>query len=234
MGLVLDGRVTTRALVVEDDPGIRLVIRTVLEDEGYEVIEAGTGEEALAVGLTEPVDVALIDLRLPGIHGLDVVRSLRAQGRMPIVVVTAQSDSHDVVAGLEAGADDYVVKPFVAKELTARLRALLRRSGPHERPDGSLLIGDLEIRPGTAELLQRGQPVPTSRTEFLVMQELAEAGGSVVSRADLLRKVWGYSGPGDGRVVDNLVYRLRIKLEDDPADPKVILTARGFGYRIQP
>jgi DNA-binding response OmpR family regulator len=221
-------------LVVEDDPGIRLVITTVLEEEGYEVLQAESGEQALELGVTETLDIALVDLRLPGIHGLDVVRSLRAQGRLPIVIVTAQSDSHDVVAGLEAGADDYIVKPFVAKELTARLRALLRRSGPHERPDGSILLGDLEIRTETAELLLRGEPVTMSRTEFLVMQELAEAGGAVISRGDLLKKVWGYGGAGDGRVVDNLIYRLRLKLEDDPSDPKIILTARGFGYRVQP
>lgn len=225
---------STRVLVVEDEDGIRQVLRMVLEDEGWSVVEAATGEEALQIGLTEDVDVALVDIRLPGIQGLDVIRSLRAQGRLPIVAVTAQGDSHDVVAGLEAGADDYIVKPFVAKELTARVRALLRRAGPQERDDGVLVVNDLEIRPATAQILLGGVPVTVSRTEFMVMYELALAAGDVVSRGDLLRKVWGYAGAGDGRVVDNLVYRLRLKFEENPAEPTRILTTRGFGYRLAP
>jgi DNA-binding response OmpR family regulator len=225
---------TTRVLVIEDDPGIRMVLRTALSDEGFAVVESATGEEALAISQQEELDLALVDLRLPGIQGLDVVRSLRGFGQLPIIIVTAMSDSHDVVAGLEAGADDYIVKPFVAKELTARVRALLRRAGSAERADGSLVVGDLEVRPDTMEVLLRGHPLPLSRTEYLVLQRLAEANGAVLSRSQLLHDVWGYSYTGDGRVVDNLVYRLRAKIEDDPADPQVLLTARGFGYRLQP
>jgi len=221
-------------LVVEDDPGIRLVLRTALEDEGFGVVEAGSGEEALALAATEQLDLALVDLRLPGIQGHEVVRSLLGLGAMPIIIVTAQADSHDVVAGLEAGADDYIVKPFVAKELMARIRALLRRVGPSARPDGAMIIGDIEVRPATAEVLLRGEHVAMSRTEFLLMQELANSRGAVLSRGDLLRSVWGYGGVGDGRVVDNVVYRLRVKLERDPANPEILLTARGFGYRLQP
>ena len=186
-----------RILVIEDDPGIRLVLRTVLEEEGYDVTEAASGEDGLAACAAQLPDLALVDLRLPGIHGLDVVRSLRGLAQIPIMIVTAQADSHDVVAGLEAGADDYVVKPFVTKEVTARVRALMRRAGPSPRPDGSMLVGDLEIRPETAEVLLRGEHVPLSRTEFLVVQELANAGGAVLSRGDLLRRVWGYGGVGD-------------------------------------
>jgi DNA-binding response OmpR family regulator len=225
---------TTRVLVIEDDPGIRMVLRTALSDEGFAVVESTTGEEALAISQQEELDLALVDLRLPGIQGLDVVRSLRGFGQLPIIIVTAMSDSHDVVAGLEAGADDYIVKPFVAKELTARVRALLRRAGSAERADGSLVVGDLEVRPDTMEVLLRGHPLPLSRTEYLVLQRLAEANGAVLSRSQLLHDVWGYSYTGDGRVVDNLVYRLRAKIENDPADPQVLLTARGFGYRLQP
>lgn len=232
--MALNGQMPTRVLIVEDDPGIRIVLRTVLQDEGYEVVEAATGEEGLALSTANAVDLALVDLRLPGIQGLDVVRSMRGHGNLPIMIVTAQSDSHDVVAGLEAGADDYIVKPFVTKEVAARVRALLRRSGPAERPDGSLIIGDLEVRPHTAEVLLRGEHIPMSRTEFRVINELAQAGGAVLSRGDLLREVWGYSGLGDSRVVDNVIYRLRMKLEVDPTHPQILLTTRGFGYRLQP
>jgi DNA-binding response OmpR family regulator len=226
-------------LVVEDDDGIRLVLRTFLEEEGYRVLEAVTGEEALTIAQDEAADVVLVDLRLPGIHGLDVVRSLRATSHVPIIVVTAQTDSHDVVAGLEAGADDYVTKPFVAKELSARIRAQLRRTAAAE-PDSAgspaepaLVCGPLEIRPDTAEVLFHGEPVSLSRTEFRVLQELALARGRVLSRDDLLRRVWGYGNAGDGRVVDNLVYRLRSKVEDDPAEPEHLITVRGFGYRLK-
>jgi DNA-binding response OmpR family regulator len=211
-----------------------VVLRTLLQDEGYEVVEAPTGEIALEVGTSQTFDLALVDLRLPGIQGLDVVRSLRGHSQLPIIIVTAQSDSHDVVAGLEAGADDYIVKPFVAKEVAARVRALLRRSGAAPRSDGTIIVGDIEIRPETAEALLRGEHLTLSRTEFLVLSEIAQARGAVISRGDLLRNVWGYAGTGDGRVVDNLVYRLRLKLEKDPTNPEILLTARGFGYRIQP
>jgi DNA-binding response OmpR family regulator len=229
-------------LIVEDDEGIRLVLRTFLEEEGYRVLEAVTGEEALILAQEEQANVVLVDLRLPGIHGLDVVRSLRATSHVPIIVVTAQTDSHDVVAGLEAGADDYVTKPFVAKELSARIRAQLRRLqvsddgdavGEEEPTAARLTCGPIELRPETAEVFLDGEPVSLSRTEFRVLQELALARGRVLSRDDLLRRVWGYGNAGDGRVVDNLVYRLRSKVELDPAEPVHLVTVRGFGYRLK-
>jgi len=231
---MFNGGMPTTVLIVEDDPGIRLILRTALQDEGFTCIEAESGEEGLALATTQEIDLALVDLRLPGIQGNEVVRSLLGHGPLPIIIVTAQADSHDVVAGLEAGADDYIVKPFVTKELTARIRALLRRAGPTSRSDGSMIVGDLEIRPETAEILLRGEHVATSRTEFRVLEELGNAHGAVRSRGDLLRSVWGYGGVGDGRVVDNVIYRLRVKLETDPANPEILLTARGFGYRLQP
>lgn len=229
----LNDGMPTRVLITEDDAGIRLVLKTVLEDEGHEVVDVETGEQALSLGTSQDFDIALVDLRLPGIHGLDVVRSLRGHSQIPIVIITANSDSHDVVAGLEAGADDYIVKPFVGKEVAARVRALLRRAGTVARPDGTIIVGDIEIRPATAEVLLHQEVVPMSRTEFLVMQELGQARGSVLGRNDLLNKVWGYGGVGDGRVVDNVMYRLRAKLEVDPANPRRIVTSRGFGYRLQ-
>jgi DNA-binding response OmpR family regulator len=231
-------------MIVEDDTAIRLVLRTNLEDEGYRVLEAVTAEQGLVIVLDEAPDVVLVDLRLPGIHGLDLVRSLRATSQVPIIIVTAQIDSHDVVAGLEAGADDYVTKPFVAKELMARIRTQLRRATPAEE-DGEgleegenesaerLVCGPIELRMGTAEVLRLGEPVPVSRIEFYVLAELIGAKGKVLSRDHLLRKVWGYGNAGDGRVVDNLVYRLRNKIEQDPANPELLLTVRGFGYRMK-
>ncbi|MDI1289499.1 MAG: response regulator transcription factor [bacterium] len=219
-------------LVVEDDPAIRLVLRTNLEDEGYRVIEAETGEQALVHMVDDKSDVVLVDLRLPGIQGLDLIRSLRGTSQVPIIIVTAQTDSHDVVAGLEAGADDYVTKPFVAKELTARIRTLLRRASPQNLEQSKLVCGPIELRVDSAEVLRDGVAVPVSRIEFYVLVELISANGMVLSRDHLLRAVWGYSNAGDGRVVDNLIYRLRSKIEADPAHPALLKTVRGFGYRM--
>lgn len=224
---------TRTVLVIEDDEAIRLVLRTFLEEEGHRVVEASTGEEGLVRVQDEQPDVVLVDLRLPGIHGFDVIRSLRGQSQVPIIVVTAQADSHDVVAGLEAGADDYVTKPFVTKELSARIRAQLRRTAPTESGPAPLVCGPIEVRPDTAEVLLRDHPVMLSRIEFRVLQELLLARGRVLSRDELLRRVWGYGNAGDGRVVDNLVYRLRAKIEEDPANPAHLVTVRGFGYRLK-
>lgn len=228
-------------MVVEDDDAIRMVLRTNLEDEGYRALEALTAEQGLVLVQDESPDVVLVDLRLPGIHGLDMVRSLRATSQVPIIIVTAQTDSHDVVAGLEAGADDYVTKPFVAKELMARIRTQLRRVVPSDDDDGEqvlenpevLVCGPIELRTGTAEVMRAGEPIPVSRIEFYVLAELISAKGKVLSRDHLLRKVWGYGNAGDGRVVDNLIYRLRNKIELDPANPELLLTVRGFGYRMK-
>ena len=220
-------------MVVEDDDSIRLVLRTNLEDEGYRVVEAVTAEQALLLMIDDPVDVVLVDLRLPGIQGLDLIRSLRGTSQVPIIIVTAQTDSQYVVAGLEAGADDYVTKPFVARELLARISTLLRRTGVADDEPPMLVCGPIELRPDTAEVLCAGEPVPVSRIEYFVLAELIGARGKVLSRDYLLRKVWGYGNAGDGRVVDNLIYRLRSKLERDPANPELLTTVRGFGYRMK-
>ena len=226
--------VTRSVLVVEDDDAIRLVLRTNLEDEGYRVVESVTAEQALVQMIDERVDVVLVDLRLPGIQGLDLIRSLRATSQVPIIIVTAQTDSHDVVAGLEAGADDYVTKPFVSKELMARIRTLLRRVGTVDaNGPRALSCGPITLNPEAAEVRRHGVPVGVSRIEFQVLAELIAAHGKVLSRDYLLRTVWGYGNAGDGRVVDNLIYRLRSKIEDDPANPELLTTVRGFGYRMR-
>ncbi|GAA2024962.1 response regulator transcription factor [Pseudokineococcus marinus] len=219
------------ALVVEDDPGLRRVISLVLGSEGFDVVPAGTGGEALAVLAERDVDVVLLDLRLPDVDGLEVLREVRRSSLVPVVVVSARDDSHDVVAGLEAGADDYVTKPFVAKELTARVRALVRRATavPTSR---EVPLGDVVVRPGSGDVLVRGEPVALTRTEQRLLVELAAEPGRVLSREELLERVWGRTWFGDVRVVDVHVHRLRAKVEHDPSRPRVVLTVRGQGYRL--
>ena len=220
-------------MVVEDDPAIRMVLNAHLKDEGHVVIECPTAEQALVTLVDTQPDVILVDLRLPGIHGLDLVRSVRARSEVPIIIVSAQTDSHDVVAGMEAGADDYVTKPFVAKELMARIRRQLRRSEPRSPELPILQCGPLELRPDTGQALLNGRQLSLSRIEFDVLAELIGAGGRVLSRDELLRDVWGYGSMGDGRIVDSLIYRLRGKIEQDAANPKLLITVRGFGYRME-
>jgi DNA-binding response OmpR family regulator len=222
----------SRILVVEDDERIRLSMRLALEDEGYTVDDVASGEEAVAHFADEPPELVLIDLMLPGMDGFETCRALRKQSTVPVIMVTARSDTHDVVAGLEAGADDYVTKPFVAKELAARIRALLRRSRPTETDASVLTFGDVELEPDAGVVRRGGEEVHCTRTEFRLLCELAFNAGKVLSREQLLERVWGYDYFGDGRLVDVHVRRLRIKVEPDPGNPQFILTVRGMGYKL--
>jgi two-component system, OmpR family, response regulator MtrA len=243
-------------LVVEDDERIRSSMRLALEGEGYDVKDVASGEEALEVFAETPTDIALIDLMLPGMDGFECCRALRRQSAVPIIIVTARSDTHDVVAGLEAGADDYVTKPFVAKELAARIRALLRRARPPEEDPGALTFGDLQLLPEQGVLRHVGagadgagggaggagggegddddDEIHCTRTEFRLLCELAASPNKVLSREQLLDRVWGYDYFGDGRLVDVHIRRLRIKIEPDPNMPRYILTVRGMGYKLVP
>jgi DNA-binding response OmpR family regulator len=223
----------TRILTVEDDERIRTAVRLALEDEGWEVEEADTGEEALQAFTRQPSDVVLIDIMLPGIDGFDVCRSIRRVSDVPIVMVTARADTHDVVAGLEAGADDYLTKPFAPKELSARIRALLRRARTIDLAPTHLRFGDLEIIPEEGIVLRDNVGVHLTKTEFRLLVELASAPGRVFSREVLLERVWGYGYFGDGRLVDVHVRRLRMKVEVDPANPRHVMTIRGLGYKLQ-
>jgi len=225
--------VGTRILSVEDDERIRTAVKLALEDEGWAVEEADTGEEALNAFQRQPTDVVLIDIMLPGIDGFDVCRAIRRVSDVPIVMVTARADTHDVVAGLEAGADDYLTKPFAPKELSARIRALLRRIRPVQPGHERLVFGDLELIPEEGKVLRAGTEVHLTKTEFRLLCELAENRGKVFSREELLDKVWGYDYFGDGRLVDVHVRRLRTKVESDPANPRHVVTVRGLGYRLQ-
>jgi DNA-binding response OmpR family regulator len=227
------GDVGTRILAVEDDERIRTAVKLALEDEGWTVAEAATGEDALAHFQQEPADVVLIDIMLPGIDGFEVCRSIRRTSDVPIVMVTARADTHDVVAGLEAGADDYLTKPFAPKELSARIRALLRRARTSEVSSPHLRFGDLEIVPDEGVVRRAGRDVHLTKTEFRVLVELAQSPGRVFSREVLLERIWGYGYFGDGRLVDVHVRRLRTKVEADPANPRHVVTVRGLGYKLQ-
>lgn len=220
-------------LVVEDDDRIRLALTLALEDEGYAVRSVGTGEEGLSTQRERPSDVVVVDLMLPGIDGFECIRQLRRADGVPIIVVSARSDTHDIVAALEAGADDYVVKPVEVKELSARLRALRRRAGAAEVvAPRTLTVGPLEIHPEAGEVTLDGAPVALTVTEFRLLCELAEHAGRVLSREQLLQRVWGYDY-GDERLVDVHIGRLRQKIEEDTSAPRFVVTVRGMGYKLR-
>lgn len=223
----------TRVLTVEDDERIRASVRLALEDEGWIVDEAATGEAALEIFKRVQSDVVLIDIMLPGIDGFELCRNIRRLSDVPVVMVTARVDTHDVVAGLEAGADDYLTKPFAPKELSARIRALLRRVRPSAPGHSRLVFGNLEIIPDEGKVLLDKQELQLTKTEFRLLCELAHDPDGVFSREVLLDKVWGYGYFGDGRLVDVHIRRLRMKVEVNPADPQHVVTVRGLGYRLQ-
>jgi DNA-binding response OmpR family regulator len=231
-------------LLIEDDPEMRLALRLALEDEDYRVIEAANAERGLAAFAEETPDLVLLDLRLPDRRGLDVCRELRAHSIVPIIIVTAQTDTHDLVAGLEAGADDYVTKPVVPKALAARIRAMLRRVALHQQPADPAspesqpsheprFIEHIEIRESEALVLLDNAPIELTKTELRLLCELADHPNQVLSRDQLLERVWGYDFLGDSRLVDAHMYRLRNKVERNPAEPTLIMTVRGLGYKLQ-
>ena len=224
---------TIRVLTVEDDERIRASVKLALEDEGWIVDEAPTGEDAITIFQSSPADVVLIDIMLPGIDGFELCRTIRKMSDVPIVMVTARIDTHDVVAGLEAGADDYLTKPFAPKELSARIRALLRRVRPSAPGHSKLVFGNLEIIPDEGKVTLDGKEVPLTKTEFRLLCELAHDPNGVFSREVSLDKVWGHGYFGDGRLVDVHIRRLRMKVEVDPAEPTHVVTVRGLGYRLQ-
>ena len=223
----------TRILAIEDDERIRTAVRLALEDEGWEVLEAANGQEAFASFSEKPADVVLIDIMLPDIDGFEVCRTLRRTSAVPIIMVTARADTHDVVAGLEAGADDYLTKPFAPKELSARIRALLRRVRTSEIPMTDLRFGNLEIFPEQGVVTVNGEEAHLTKTEFRLLVELATNSGKVLSREVLLERVWDLGYFGDGRLVDVHIRRLRTKIETDPANPRYVVTVRGLGYKLQ-
>jgi two-component system, OmpR family, response regulator MtrA len=229
-----NGRSVHPLLFIEDDDQIRLALTMALEDEGYKVYEAPDGASGLAAFSEHEPELVLLDLRLPDMSGFDVCRALRASSIVPIIIITAQTDTYDLVAGLEAGADDYITKPVVPKELAARIRALLRRVQLQETSSTprATRLGDVELRRQQGVVLKAGREVSLTKTEYRLLCEFADHAGAVLSRDQLLERVWGYEYLGDSRLVDAHVRRLRVKIEDQPDDPRLIVTVRGLGYRL--
>jgi DNA-binding response OmpR family regulator len=228
----------SRVLLIEDDAAVRDGLRLALSRQGHAVAAAESGELGLEhlAGAEVPVDVVVLDLMLPGMDGFEVCRRIRATGDLPIIMLTARSDDMDVVAGLEAGADDYVVKPVQARVLEARIRAVLRRmgDGPRAAQAPAERHGALAIDRDGLVVSKNGEPISLAPTELRLLLELSRAPGRVQSRQQLLETVWEHGYLGDSRLVDACVQRLRGKIEDDPAAPVYVQTVRGFGYRFGP
>jgi two-component system, OmpR family, response regulator MtrA len=226
----VDGRI----LLVEDDPSIREITTLGLRAAGFEVSTASDGLAGLERFRAEAPDLVLLDVMLPRLDGLEVCRAIRRESMTPVVMLTARSDTIDIVVGLEAGADDYVRKPFEMPELVARVRAALRRRGRESGADSParLRLGPLEIDISGRTVGRDGRDIPLTRTEFDLLVELAQRPGQVFGRELLLDRVWGYDYLGDSRLVDVAIGRLRAKIEGDPAAPELVLTVRGAGYKV--
>lgn len=239
-------------LILEDDDNIRAALSLTLSDEGYDVVDAHSAESALEILKAAPVDLMLVDLNLGGMDGFEFIRTVRPHHDAPVIVLSARDDTHDIVAALESGADDYVTKPYQLKEVTARLRALRRRGGAGKSPSsesaespaatapaaGTETItldqanGPLVLAPEAGRLSRAGVDVHLTVTEFRLLCELADPPGRVLSRQQLLEKVWDRGFFGDERIVDVHIRRLRTKIEVDPARPQLVVTVRGLGYRL--
>ncbi|OLZ47249.1 response regulator transcription factor [Amycolatopsis keratiniphila] len=219
-------------LLIEDDPLVRRGLQLALNRHGHEVRVAETGEDGLTEFHTAPSDLVVLDLMLPGIDGFEVCRRVRAAGPVPVIMLTARGDDFDIVTGLAAGADDYVVKPVQPTVLDARIRAVLRRTAGS--PEDVRVHGELRIDTAALVVTVRGAPVQLTPTELRLLLTVSRSPGRVFTRNQLLEEVWEHDYLGDSRLVDNCVQRLRAKIEADPATPVYIQTVRGFGYRFGP
>lgn len=220
---------SARVLVVDDDAALSEMIGIVLESEGFEAVFSADGTAAVETFRQTQPDLVLLDLMLPGIDGIEVCKRIRAESGVPIIMLTAKSDTSDVVLGLEAGADDYVPKPFKPRELVARLRARLRR---HDDDETEVLqVADLTIDVAGHQVTRGTEEISLTPLEFDLLVALARKPWQVFSREVLLEQVWGYRHQADTRLVNVHVQRLRAKVERDPERPEVVLTVRGVGYR---
>ena len=227
---------TTTVLVVDDEPTVREVVAGYLRRDGHDVLEAADGVAAMELFATDPPDLIVLDMMLPGVNGLDILRRVRAASDVPVIMLTARAEESDRVAGLELGADDYVVKPFSPRELAARVNGVLRRtSGRSVTARGPMVFDGLEIDPLSREVTMNGRTIEMTPKEFDVLAFLAASPRQVFSRAQLLESVW-QSSPDwqDPATVTVHVRRIRNKIEDDPETPRWITTVWGVGYRFEP
>ncbi len=225
----------TRVLVVEDEESFSDALSYMLRREGYDTVVAATGTDALAEFDRAGADIVLLDLMLPGLSGTEVCRALRARSAVPIIMLTAKDSEIDKVVGLELGADDYVTKPYSARELVARMRAVLRRRTEAEPAvaDSTLAAGPVRLDVDRHVVAVDGQPVSLPLKEFDLLELLLRNAGRVLTRGQLIDRVWGADYVGDTKTLDVHVKRLRAKLEPDPANPKYLLTVRGLGYKFE-
>jgi DNA-binding response OmpR family regulator len=225
-----------RVLLVDDEAIVRDVLSRYLEREGYRVATAEDGEAAVAQASDDRPDIVVLDLMLPKLDGLEVFRRIRARSDVPVVMLTAKREEVDRLVGLELGADDYVSKPFSPREVVARIKAVLRRAhhAPDDGTNGWIAFGRLEIDRNRRQVRRDGEVVSLTRKEFDLLELLASHPGTVFSRTDLLERVWDFAWDGDSSTVTVHVRRLRSKIEDDPSDPKHVVTVWGVGYRFEP
>lgn len=219
---------TPKILVVDDDNALREMVGIVLTAAGFDPIYCPDGNQALETFRASEPDLVLLDVMLPGKDGIAVCKEIRSISGTPIIMLTAKTETHDVVLGLEAGADDYIVKPFEPSELTARIKARLR---PVASVEETVTIGPLVLDVAGHQVLKAGQPISLTPLEFNLLLTLAQKPKQVFTREMLLEKVWGYHYKADTRLVNVHVQRLRSKIEEDPDNPKIVTTVRGIGYR---
>ena len=223
----------TTVLVVDDEPTIREIVVTYLQRDGYRTLEAADGDRARQLLESESPDLVVLDLMLPGTDGLELCRWIRSGSQLPVIMLTARGEESDRIVGLELGADDYVTKPFSPRELTARVRTVLRRAEPAGREE-RLSYDGLDIEPATREVTRHGEPLRLTAREFELLWFLASHPRRVFSREHLMRRVWGYSAALDTGTVTVHMRRLREKIEDEPSQPRHLETVWGVGYRFTP
>ena len=223
-------------LLVDDEDSVQSLLTYPLERDGFRVVSARDGEEALRLFAAEAVDLVVLDIMLPKLDGLEVCKRLRAESSVPIIMLTARDDEFDTVLGLELGADDYITKPFSIREFRSRVRALLRRAGAprHDAPEAEPLVsGSVSLDPDRREATVDGSPLDLTYVEFELLRTLVAQPGKVFSRRALLQAIWGDSAYREPRTIDVHVRHLREKIERDPSEPELILTVRGAGYRLR-
>jgi len=220
-------------LIVDDERSIRLSLRTILGNFGFDIVEAARGEEAVALVRSEPFDAVLLDINMPGIGGIEVCRIMRkVSPRLPIVMLTVQGSEDRKVEALNAGADDYITKPFQLRELTARLRAAVRRNRLTDDQDAAILIGDILLDPGRHLVEKKGRGVHLTPKQFELLNYLMAHAGRPIPHAKLLRSVWGPEYGNELEYLRTYIRQIRMKIEDDPADPRYLLTDSHIGYRF--